>query len=162
VPNVFPDDILAAIRRLRSDVETISITVNGDGAGTGLLARTSATKTTGSLADGGQELGTVTLAKTWMLTKVVADRACRIRLYVSTGHQAADAARGFGVDPAGDGGCMFDARLPSTTLTWHCVPNITSSDDDPTIRDWIPVTIDNQSGSTSTVSVTFTFFALEA
>ena len=125
------------------------------------FARQAVTMTSASLANNARDLNSVGMAKTWMLAKVVVDRACRIRLYTSVVAQIADATRPAFTAPSGDAGCVFDLVTSATMLTWHAVPNVTGTNDDGTPTSVIPITIDNLSGATSTVTVTITYFALE-
>jgi hypothetical protein len=172
-PNLYFTSILglsAPKGSLYVDRLAAKVYINTDGADTWTelgassgpdMTRTTVTKTTASLADAARELSTVTMGKTWMVSKIVANKACRIRLYTTTALRDADASRGVGVEPVGNVGCILDLTLSESVLTWYPVPNVIGSNDDSTITNAIPITIDNFSGSTGTVGVTFTFFVLE-
>lgn len=128
-------------------------------AGGGGYSRTTASKTTGSLANLAVETGTVTVAKGYRAMYVTVDRACRVRLYTSSAKRTADAARAPGTDPTGDHGVMLDVVMTAGgTLTLS--PLVDGYTDDGTSA--VPYSIQNRSGSTSTVAVTLGYVRTEA
>ena len=126
---------------------------------TGGYSRTTASKTTGSLANLAVETGTVTVAKGYRALYLTVDRACRVRLYTSSAKRTADAGRAPGTDPSGDHGVMLDVVMTAGgTLTLS--PLVDGYTDDGTSA--VPYSIQNRSGSTSTVAVTLGYVRTEA
>jgi hypothetical protein len=116
--------------------------------------------TTGSLADLAEETGTVALGKNGLILKVVADRACWVRLYGTAAERTADAARLITEDP--EEPVLADLIFTGALLTIPCAPLIGYANRDGTVVTTIYYSIINTSGSTSTVSVDFTRLALES
>lgn len=63
---------------------------------------------------GGGESGTWVIGPGTLLTKIVATKACRVRLYTSTVKRTADISRDRFTDPTGDHGCLAEFLLIST------------------------------------------------
>jgi hypothetical protein len=91
---------------------------------------------------------------------VQADRACRVRLYDTTTHRDADAARATGTLPtttSPNHGCFLEIVFTGagtqivTAGASGFVPSGVA----------VPITVTNLSGSTSTVALTFTFLPKE-
>lgn len=126
-----------------------------DNAGTALSVGT-VTKTTASLADGVSEESTISLGKYSIISRLTADRACRVRLYSTSAFRAADLSRNIGVEPTGEHGVMLECVVIGSNLTLDLAPSpiVFNADGTPTAD--IYYSILNMSGSTSTVQVTFT------
>ncbi len=134
------------------------------GAAGAFAGRSDVVKTTGSLADQASETGTVDLGKTFILVKLAVDRACRVRLYTTDSLRTADASRLFGTDPTAGSqhGVICDVLLTAVTgLTWLMSPEALGSCNEAVVTVSIPYSIQNLSGSASTVQVTFTVTAME-
>lgn len=125
------------------------------------VSRATATYTTASLANNAEETGTVTLAKAYRVLKLQADRACRVRVYDTVAHRTADAARAVGTKPTGDHGLMLEYVFTAAG-TVALSPTVDGFSGESTPVATIPVAIQNTSGSTSTVAVTFTYLQTEA
>lgn len=128
-------------------------------------ARRDEVKTTASLADQVTENGVVTLGKSFLLLKIVADRNCRVRLYSTAAARTADASRPFGTDPTAgtQHGVICDLLVTSAdSLTWILSPQAPGSCMEASVTRDIPYAIQNLSGATSTVQVTFTVVETEA
>ena len=111
--------------------------------------------TASGLASGVSELGVVTLGPTSRLLRVVADKACRVRLYTQATKRTADASRAIGTDPTGDHGLAFEAVFTSSLLSLDLSPQpIVSNMDSPTVSS-IYYNIMNMAAA-SGVAVTFT------
>lgn len=123
--------------------------------------RTTSQVTTESLADDAADDTTVELAAGYRVLAVETDVPARVRLYATTAHQAADSARGIGVDPEGNHGVYLDVVTTSEVLTVVTSPAVDGvSMADPPTAD-IPVTITNLSGGTAAVTATFTWIRTE-
>lgn len=123
--------------------------------------RQTSSHTTASLAANAQELSSITLAKSYRLLKVTTNVAARVRLYDRAAKQTADASRTIGTQPSGDHGLDFEFVGTSTLLSLDVSPPVVASSMETTPSTSIPLTVDNLSGSTSTVTVTLTFVAME-
>lgn len=126
-----------------------------------VFTRATAAKTTASLANAARESGTVTLtgAAAFRVYKVAGDRACRVRLYTTTAKRDADASRAIGVDPTGDHGLLMDVVLTASVLSLELSPIVDGYL--PGTAGTLPITIDNLSGSTGTVTATLTYVRAE-
>jgi hypothetical protein len=124
-----------------------------------LLAQGDVVVTTASLADGVKEEGTVALGKNGLILKVVADRACWVRLYGTSAERTADNARVVEEDP--DVPVLADLIFEAGALTINCAPLIGFANRDGTVTTTIYYAITNTSGASSTVEVTFTRMVLE-
>lgn len=129
--------------------------------GGALDVRGSVDVTTASLLHNGVEDGTVALGKAFMLLRVSADRPCRVRLYSTAAARAADAAREPGTDPEGEHGLIVDLVFAPSNLTLDLAPMVIGACLEDTVVSSVPYAIQNLSGSTSTVAVSFTRLNLE-
>ena len=129
------------------------------GADGGFVSRTTSEVTTSSLANNAYEETTVTLKPGYRLLKVETDVAARVRVYDSTASRTADAARDIGTDPSGVHGVVLDLVTTPSVLVWWLSPVVDGYTVDAT--DTVPLSITNLSGSTDTVTVTFTWVRSE-
>lgn len=124
------------------------------------LARSIATHITGSLPDGGIELATVTMSKSFDVFDVTVDIPARVRLYRTAAQRDADATRPSGTLPTAtspDHGCFLEAIFlsPGTfTITTGGRGFVNSGN-------MVPIAVTNQSGALGMVVVTFTYLPLE-
>ena len=132
--------------------------LSGSGSSaTGGLVRQDTVVTTASLANGATENGVVALGKSFELFKLIADRHCRVRLYQTSAFRTADASRPVGTDPDTAHGVIGDFVFDGTSgLTIICQPRPAGENHDTPVVSDIYYAIENQSGGTSTVEVTFT------
>jgi len=128
----------------------------------GSPARAPFTVTTASLAAGATANGTATLPKTSALVgHLAADRACWVRLYATAAARTADAARlTTDVIPPG-AGILADFRF-SGAVSIGIGPILLLANDDGTVAATIYYAITNESGATSTVTVTGAMVAMES
>lgn len=112
--------------------------------------------TTGSLSDLAEETGTVALGRGFTLMRIEGDRECRVRLYTTAAARTADAARAIGTDPTGEHGVIVDAVPIVANLILDLAPIVNGSNLEGSPSANIPYAIQNRSGGTSTVEVTFT------
>jgi hypothetical protein len=130
------------------------------GGGGGLDARGTVQKTTASLANNATENDTVALGKSFLLLKVTADRACRVRLYTTAAYRTADASRPPGTDPTGEHGVIVDLVFVGAE-TLDLGPLVLGTCLESSVTTSIPYAIENRSGSTSTVTIDFVRLLLE-
>jgi hypothetical protein len=127
----------------------------------GLPTRSTATGTTGSLADAAQADLDITGFKSYTLLTITTDKAARVRLYVNAATRTADASRAEGTDPAADAGLIAEV-ITTGAETVIISPgaygfNLESS---PTTN--IPCRVTNKSGSTGTVQIDLNILQLES
>jgi hypothetical protein len=65
---------------------------------------------------------TVLLGKAFRLDRVVSNKACRLRLYISSAHRTADADRPRDQDPIGDHGLIAEIVLTPSILDLTLLP----------------------------------------
>lgn len=139
--------------------KTLTFASSGGGSSP---AQSSITVTTTSIADNATDDTTGALGKYSLLSRIVADRACRVRIYQTAAYQTADAARAIGVDPTGEHGVLLDAVIEASNLTLDLSPIAALCDGESPRTGDLNISITNMSGSTHTVAVTFTILILEA
>jgi hypothetical protein len=123
--------------------------------------RQTASHTTASLANNAEEQSTIILAKSYRLLSISTSVAARVRLYDRAAKQTADASRAVGTSPTGDSGVVFDYVTTAGVLSADLTPQVIGSSMESSPSSSIPLTVDNLSGSTGTVTVTFTYAVLE-
>jgi len=123
----------------------------------GLPAEETTLYTTASIADGSTENGTAALGKSYEVHQISADKNCRVRVYLNAASRTADAARPVGTDPdqSTEHGVVTDIVLESPNLSWDLAPVPVGSNRETSRTSSIPIAIENMSGSTGTVAVTF-------
>jgi len=128
--------------------------------GAGTMSRASVVVTTASLADLATENAAPTIAKTALLLSVQTDRAAWVRVYNSAAARTADASRSIADDPVASSGVVAEI-ITTGAETINLAPpyEIYSAEAVPSAN--LSVAIQNRSGSTSTVQVTFTYLVLE-
>jgi len=146
-----------------STVDFTGVTVTGlsGGGGSGLQSRSTATGTTGSLADGDEADLDITGFKSYALLTITTDRAARVRLYVSDATRLADASRAEGVDPTSDAGLIAEV-ITTGADTVIISPGAYGFNLESPVTTTISTRVTNKSGSTSTVQVDLNILQLEA
>jgi len=146
-----------------STVDFTGVTVTGlsGGGGSGLQSRSTATGTTGSLADGDEADLDITGFKSYALLTITTDRAARVRLYVSDATRLADASRAEGVDPTSDAGLIAEV-ITTGAETVIISPGAYGFNLESPVTTTISTRVTNKSGSTSTVQVDLNILQLEA
>lgn len=127
----------------------------------GAPQRQTTVKITGSLANEATENTTVTLAKTACVLYVTADRACRLRVYSTAAHRTADAARPVGAD-ADEHSPVLEFVFDATLLRIDASDGINVHNSESSYSDALPVAIQNLSGATAAVTLTFVFVPMES
>lgn len=116
--------------------------------------------TTGVIAAGSSEAGSITIAKSFAIIAVTVDRSCRVRLYSTAAQRTADASRGtFAPPPINTShGVILDIVLDGSSAAplsnFICSPEAYGANADPSPSSAIYYTITNNSGANSTVTVT--------
>lgn len=136
---------------------TVTVTAKGlPGAAQGGTDVADYVVTTGSLTNHAAAQTAVSLGTSEIhyALALEVDRPARVRFYATAAQQAADLSRSAGTDPSGNHGVLLDVVFSSGDLERVLTPTalLMSLDD---FGD-IPATITNESGASSTVTVTLT------
>lgn len=135
-----------------------SLVGNIKGPSGGAASRDDAVYTTGSLAHGAEETGTITMGKGYRLLAISLDGPARVRLYTTAAKLTADASRPVGADPQGDHGLMFEFVGTEALLSADLSPVV----DGDCASASVPIAVQNLSGATDTITVTLTYVATES
>ena len=131
-------------------------------AGGAGASRVSEAETTSSIINGASG-GVVysTLGKSFALQKVTVNKQCWVRIYSDTAARTADASRTQGTDPADGSGVIAEFISTGVGNTeFKITPSIMGWLDNSETE--VPVAIQNNSGSTGTVTVTIAALKLES
>ena len=131
-------------------------------AGGAGASRVSEAETTSSIINGASSSVTYsTLGKSFALQKVTVDKQCWVRIYSDTAARTADASRTQGTDPADGSGVIAEFISTGAGNTeFKITPSIMGWLDNSETE--VPVAIQNNSGSTGTVTVTIAALKLES
>lgn len=121
--------------------------------------RTTAAVTTSSLAANAVWQGSITLAQGYRLLKIQTSAAARVRLYIGSTYQAADLSRGTNKAPTGDHGVVLDYVTTASLLSSMVLP--VAEGDTINGGSSVPITVTNNSGGTTTITVTLTWIKTE-
>jgi len=128
-----------------------------------ISARQTFQTTTGSLANNATAYPDITNAhKSYLLFKIVTDKAAWVRVYTSTNARTADASRNIDTDPFPGSGVIAEVITAPGFLTQVLTSGVIGFNDQPTPVNTIYLSVTNRSGSTGTVTVTLTALKLEA
>lgn len=123
--------------------------------------RVTATYTTASLPAAARESGLfISNAQTIAVLHMQVSAYARVRLYDSTAHRDADAARALGVTPdtLTNVGCLTDMQLHAEDADWTMTPA-------PIVGSFsgnkIPITVDNLGSVATPITVTITYVILQ-
>jgi hypothetical protein len=123
----------------------------------GIGTRKNVTYTTASLANNASETGAVALGKSGALFYITADRAARVRIYATAAKRDADLARAAGSDRTANDLMFAEIIFTSSLLGIGTQdPVVRYYNLDATVVGNIYVIVQNTSGATSTVAITFT------
>ncbi len=128
----------------------------------GGASRSTASVTTASVANNANTTGTITMAKSTLVYKVVVSELCRVRLYGTAAGQSADLSRP--VTDAADWNVtlLVELLLDDVSLqTFKMQPPAIVENQDTVVVSDIYYTITNLSGITTTIDLDVTFLTLE-
>lgn len=125
-------------------------------------SRVQEAETTSTIADGASgNVEYATLGKSFALQKVTVDKQCWVRIYSDTASRTADAGRTQGTDPADGAGVIAEfISTTSGTQEFKVTPAIFGWLDDNETE--VPVAIQNNTGGSTTVTVTIDVLKLES
>ena len=130
------------------------------GSGGASLTRVTETENTGSIANAtSANVQYSTLGKSYAIYSVTAEKECRIRIYSDTASRTADASRAASEDPPEGAGVVAEFIATSPNTTFKVTPAIYGYiDDSETV---MPVSVTNNTGSTTDIDVSITVLKLE-
>jgi hypothetical protein len=132
------------------------VVTGGGGAGN----RANVNATTASLANAAVFNGTVTLAKGYTIYKITTSAASWVRVYTNAAARLSDAGRSQTTDPQPGAGIIAEAITTGANVVVMSPATIGFNDENP-VSNSIPIAVTNLSGSTTAVTVTFTYLGLE-
>jgi hypothetical protein len=121
-------------------------------------SRKSTTINTTSLGNGLTAVGTIALAKAFLLHSVNLSTTARVRIYATAAQLTADAARASTTAPTGNHGLIFEAIGSSLIPTQF---GVMGANKESTVSANLPIAITNQSGSTAAILIVASFTPLE-
>jgi len=132
------------------------------GTGSGLQSRRTVVFTSASLAAGASVQASFDLgAPGAVLRTILADRAARARFYAIASVQSTDASRAFTTPPPAGTGILGDF-IWLTSHTKYVAPHLDLYNADDPADNTIYITVQNLTGSTSTVTLTLEVVSVEA
>lgn len=149
------------LNQIPSDASAYWDLIAEKGATGSIVARTSASLTTSSLANGAQQQTTIGMSVGYRIYQITTDKPARVRLYGTPAKQAADASRPIGVDPIGDHGLLFEFVTTALVLQAYLSPLVDGASFESPPGPNIPITVTNLSGSSGTVQVTLVYAVTE-
>jgi plastocyanin len=138
-----------------------TIAIADPSATAGGASRVSETETTASIGTG--TTGNVefaTLGKSFAIQKVTAEKQSWIRIYSDTASRTADSSRTQGTDPADGSGVIAEFIATSANTVFKVTPAIYGWLDDDEVT--VPVAIQNNTGGTTTTSVSIQVLKIES
>lgn len=137
-----------------------TITIADPSVAAGGVSRVSETKVTASIANSTTgNIQFTTLGKSFAIQKVTAEKESWIRIYSDTASRSADASRTQGTDPADGSGVIAEFIATSANTVFKVTPAIYGWLDGETE---VPVAVQNNSGGTTTTSVTIQVLKIES
>lgn len=134
----------------------------GDGNWRSLaFARVDVSLVTATLANNATETGSVALGKSFKLLTISVSAPCRVRLYQTAAYRDADASRAIGTDPTGEHGLITDDNLVTGNLTLDLPGFVFGDNKDASPSSNIYYSVQNLSGGSAAITVTFTRIVLE-
>lgn len=135
--------------------------VNGFG-GSASLARATATYTTPTLAVLAEDSSSsIVMSKCSLLLKIVTDKPARVRLYANVADQLADLTRLSDIEVTAGDGVILEVITSSSLLSIDLSPAPVADSLASTPGSAIPISVQNLSGGTGTVTTTITYIPLE-
>lgn len=117
--------------------------------------------TTATVASGIEWTGTIPIGASYRIIAISTDKPCRVRIYATEAQRALDTARQIGIDPTGDHGLVFEYVSVTGVLGAALSPVVQGSNLETTPSVNSAISIQNRSGTSGTVQVTFTLFVSE-
>jgi hypothetical protein len=132
--------------------------VTGGGSGAGNRANVAVT--TASIANAAYSTASVTLAKGYTIYKITTSAASWIRVYTNAAARVADATRSQTTDPQPGAGVIAEVITTGANVVLMSPATIGFNDENP-VSNTIPIAVTNLSGTTRTITATFTYLGLE-
>ena len=132
------------------------VVTGGGGAGN----RANVAITTASIANAAYSTNSVTLAKGYTIYKITTSAASWVRVYTNVAARTTDATRSQTTDPQPGAGVIAEVITTGANVVVMSPATIGFNDESP-VSNTIPIAVTNLSGSTGTITVTFTYLELE-
>jgi hypothetical protein len=126
-----------------------------------VLARTTVSATTASLADGATADATITGFKGYLLYKIQTSAAAWVRVYTDVASRTADSSRSELTDPASGAGVIAEV-ITTGAQTVLISPGTLGFSNESSPDTNIQIAVTNKSGSSAAITVTLTVVQLEA
>jgi hypothetical protein len=134
----------------------------GTGDGSGLQSRTTATVTTGVIADGqSANVEILNVARSYLIQKIYTDKAAWVTLYTDSVARTDDATRNSLTDPVPGTGVIAEV-VTTGAYEQLITPGVIGFNNDTTPTTTAYLKVVNNSGTASTITVTITYVQLEA
>lgn len=114
-----------------------------------------------ALLPGDMETGLILMSKSYQLRKIVSNRPCRIRLYMTVSDRDSDLLRLHSTTPPFNSGVIIDLELTPSTLNYRLDYPIEGYDDELVPDGYIPYTITNLDSVDDIVSVELSYLKTE-
>jgi hypothetical protein len=128
----------------------------------GILGEQEIVVTTASLADLATANITAPLGKSFVLSRIKVDEAARVTVYRSPADRAADAARPIGDLPGAGAGVVVDTNNTISFLDIPLTPIVYGATSETPRTGDIPIRVQNRSGATTPIEITFTVNRFES
>ena len=115
---------------------------------------------TASIANAAYSTNSVTLAKGYTIYKITTSAASWVRVYTNVAARTTDATRSQTTDPQPGAGVIAEVITTGANVVVMSPATIGFNDESP-VSNTIPIAVTNLSGSTGTITVTFTYLELE-
>jgi hypothetical protein len=143
-----------------ADSRLLVVSSTEDGGGIRELTKTrkSTSIATTSVGNGLTAVGTIVLAKSFLLHSIATSALARVRIYQTMAQLTADAARASTTAPTGQHGLIFESIGSGLIQTQF---SVIGANKEATVSNNLPISILNQSGATSVITIAASFTPLE-
>jgi len=129
---------------------------------TGTLTRETFQVTTSSIADGASDTVSFSLSSTgYLLYKIDVSAAAWVKLYTDSTSRTNDSSRAIDEDAVGVEGLLLEV-VTTAADTINLAPGIVAFNNENPVTNDIPITVVNQSGATTAITVTITAVQIES
>ncbi len=127
-----------------------------------VTTRDTVTATSSSLANNAVDsTTTIPAGKASLILKVQTSAAAWVRIYSDASSRTADLSRLITSDPSSTSGCLLDFATVAGTLSFPLAPTVAVDNLEGSVTGDLPMTVQNLSGGTVTITVTLTRVLLE-
>lgn len=145
---------------LRPGSKPVCLKAGTGGGGGSSFVRTTSTPVVTSIGAGSHATVTIPLAKSFRLLAMIVNAECRVRLFATAAGAAADIGRPVTDDPPDGRGVILD-YVTTFAGTFLLSPLVDGSSMESVPSSAITAVVDNPSGSTASISVSFDYIRTE-